>query len=100
MVQINWTNQVVLDLKEIAKYISRDSLIYAKIQIKRIKHRTNILKQNPFSVQKVNFFNSPEIRHLVTGNYIVIYKIKTETRINILAVHHSSRDLSRRKLEV
>ena len=83
MVQINWTNQAVLDLKEIAKYISRDSLSYAKIQIKRIKHRTNILKQNPFSGQKMDFFNNPEIRQLVTGNYIIIYKIKSETRIDI-----------------
>jgi toxin ParE1/3/4 len=98
MVQINWTNQSVLDLKEIAKYIGSDSKKYAKIQILRIKQRTQILKKNPFCGQELSFFNLPEIRQLVVGSYVIIYKIKTETRIDILTVHHASRDLSRRKL--
>jgi toxin ParE1/3/4 len=100
MVQINWTDQAVLDLKEIANFISRDSKKYAKIQILRIKLRTQILKKNPFIGQELYFFNIPEIRQLVEGNYVIIYKIKTETRIDILTVHHSSRDLSRRKLDI
>ena len=98
MVQINWTDQAVWDLKEIANFISRDSKKYAEIQIQRIKQRTQILKENPFSGQILDFFNQSEIRQLIVGSYIIIYKIKSDKRVDILTVHHSSRDLSRRKL--
>ncbi len=37
MVQINWTVQAMGNLKSIAKYISRDSVVYAKHQIITIK---------------------------------------------------------------
>ncbi|MBN7812734.1 type II toxin-antitoxin system RelE/ParE family toxin [Algoriphagus sp. H41] len=100
MVQINWTDRAVLDLKEIADYISRDSKKYAKIQIQRIKQRTQILKKNPFSGQLLDFFNHPQVRQLTEGNYLVIYCVKSETRIDIVSVHHASRSLEKRKLDV
>jgi hypothetical protein len=42
MVQINWTNQAVFDLKEIKDYISRDSVFYAKKTIEKIQRRTQV----------------------------------------------------------
>jgi toxin ParE1/3/4 len=100
MVQIKWTDQAVLDLKEIADYISRDSKKYAKHQIQSIKQRTQILKKNPFSGQILDFLNHPEVRQLVEGNYLIIYRIKSELRIDIVSIHHTSRDLTKRKLEL
>jgi addiction module RelE/StbE family toxin len=100
MVQIKWTDQAVSDLREIALYISRDSKKYAKIQVQKIKERTQILKKNPFAGQLIVFFNLEEIRQLVIGSYIIIYKVVSETQVDILTVHHSSRDLGSRSLEV
>ena len=100
MVQIKWTDQAVSDLKEIAIYISRDSKKYAKIQVQRIKKRTLILKSNPYSGQILTLLNQADIRQLVIGSYIIIYKILGDTTIDILTVHHSSRELESRKLEI
>lgn len=99
MVQIKWTDQAVSDLKEVAVYISRDSKKYAKVQVQRIKKRTLILKNNPHSGQVLTFLNQGDIRQLVIGSYVIIYKILSEIRIDILTVHHSARDLESRDLE-
>jgi plasmid stabilization system protein ParE len=56
MVQINWTNQAVFDLKEITAYISKDSKKYARLQVQRLKVRTHIFKTNPFSGPSIDFF--------------------------------------------
>lgn len=99
MVQINWTLLSVEDLKSIAEYISRDSKKYAKIQIQRLKFRTQILKSQMKSGRVVPEIENPNIRELIEGNYRIIYKIVNEKQIDILTVHHSSRNLSRRIIE-
>jgi plasmid stabilization system protein ParE len=38
------------------------------------------------------------IRELIEGNYRIIYKIVNDSRIDILTIHHSSRDLLRRNI--
>jgi addiction module RelE/StbE family toxin len=98
MVQINWTFQAKNDLKSIADYISKDSKKYAKLQIDRIKERTQILKSHPYSGKKVIEIDSDLIRELIEGNYRIIYKIVTENQIDILTIHHSARDFRKRKL--
>jgi len=98
MVQLNWTYQAVLDLKDIAEYIGKDSKKYAKIQIQRIKTRTQILRSQPFSGQQIDFYDNPDIRQLPEGNYNIIYKIVSLERIDILTVHHSARDLGSRNI--
>ncbi len=49
MVQIKWTKLSVEDLKVIGEYISRDSKKYAKIQIQKLRFRSQILKSQPHS---------------------------------------------------
>ncbi len=49
MVQIKWTYLALNDLQDIAKYISKDSKVYAKLQVTRIIKRTYILKNQIFS---------------------------------------------------
>lgn len=98
MVQINWTRIAAEDLKSIYDYIARDSKRYAKIQIIRVKSRTQILKSHPQSGKIVPELEQPDIRELTEGNYRIIYKILDDTRIDILTIHHSARDLTTRKL--
>ena len=99
MVRINWTFQAVLDLQNIAEYISRDSKKYAKLQVLRIRDRSKILSTQIHSGKVVPEFNRENIRELIEGNYRIIYKIVNDNRIDILTIHHSARDLTRRKVE-
>ncbi len=99
MVRINWTKLSVEDLKSIAAYISRDSKKYAKIQVQRLKFRTQILKSQSRSGRVVPEIGNPDIRELIEGNYRIIYKIVSKEQIDILTVYHSSRDFTRRSIE-
>lgn len=98
MVQINWTFQAVNDLKNIAEYISYDSVKYARLQIFRIRQRTSILTSQIYSGKIVSEIEENTIRELIEGNYRIIYKIVSEERIDILTVHHTSRDLKKRNI--
>jgi plasmid stabilization system protein ParE len=97
MVQINWTRIAVDDLNSIYDFISRDSRKFAQIEVIKIKTRTYILKKNPFAGKEVTEKGNVAIRELVEGNYRIIYKITNKGRIDILTIHHSSRDLNRRE---
>ena len=99
MVQISWTLQAKDDLKAIAEYIKLDSVRYAKLQIIKIKSRTQILKSYPRAGRVVPEIENNQIRELTDHNYRIIYKVLSETRIDILTVHHSSRDLTKRSIE-
>ncbi|MBZ9652238.1 type II toxin-antitoxin system RelE/ParE family toxin [Psychroflexus montanilacus] len=98
MVRINWTFQAKSDLKNIAEYISKDSKLYAKRQVFKIRNRTDILKSHNYSGRKVPEIQDKSIREIFEGNYRIIYKVVTENRIDILTIHHSARDLRKRKI--
>jgi len=68
MVQINWTKQSVTDLKEIAAFISRDSDYYAKLQISRLRSKTNILETHIGIGSIVPEFHRKDIRQV--KNYL------------------------------
>jgi hypothetical protein len=44
MVRLNWTEQSIEDLTNIAEFIAKDSIKYSAIQIKRIRERAKLLK--------------------------------------------------------
>lgn len=98
MVQINWTHQSITDLKDIFEYISKDSITYAKLQIIRIKNRTTILRYQVYSGKIVPELNKKHTRQLIEGNYRIINKIVNPSRVDILTVHHSARDLQNRSI--
>jgi len=98
MVQINWTLQSKDDLKSIAEYIAKDSKTYARLQIQRIRQRAKILNSQIYSGKIVPEMDKQNIRELIEGNYRIIYFIVNEERIDILTVHHSAKDLTRRKI--
>jgi len=99
MVQINWTFQAKDDLKSIADYISRDSKLYAKLQVIRIRNRTRILKSRLRVGKIVPEIDQNDIRELIEGRYRIIYKIVSKNQVDILTVHHSARDLKRRNIK-
>jgi len=95
MVQINWTYQAKDDLKSIALYISTDSIKYARLQINKIKERTQVLKSFSKSGRVVPEIGDENIRELIEGQFRIIYKICSMSKIDILTIYHSARDLSK-----
>jgi len=98
MVRITWTSQARDDLKSIAEYISLDSVKYAKLQVSRIKARTKILKSYLRIGNIVPEINDENVRELVEGNYRIIYRILSDKQVDIVAIHHIARDLTRRTI--
>ena len=99
MVRINWTFQAKDDLKNIAEYISKDSVRYAKLQVTKLKVRTKVLKTQTRSGKIVPEINQENIRELIEGSFRIIYKIVQENQIDVLTIHHTARDLTRRKIK-
>lgn len=87
------------DLKGIFEYIAKDSKKYAKLEILKIKSRTQILKLRPLIGKEVIERGNIAVRELVEGNYRIIYKIVDKGRIDILTIHHSARDLENREID-
>lgn len=98
MVLIFYTQQSKKDLKSIVDFISKDSKKYAKLQVVRIQQRIQGLKTFQYSGKVLLEINGDEMRELIEGNYRIIYKIIDTHRIDILTIHHSSRDLANRKI--
>ena len=99
MVRIRLTKLAIGDLKGIYDYISRDSVKYAKIQVIKLRNRTNILKIYPLSGKIIPEYNDERYRELEEGSYRIIYKIVKKNQIDILTIHHSKRNLFLRQIE-
>ncbi len=99
MVEIRWTPQAIEDINNIAEYIAKDSIKYAKIQTERFFEATEILSTKPSVGRIVPEIKKPNIRELILGNYRIIYKIINANRIDILTIHHSARRIKKYKLK-
>jgi toxin ParE1/3/4 len=91
MVVIKWTDQSLGDVRNIAEFIAKDSVKYARIQTKIFFDRVEILKKYPKAGRIVPELNKEYLRELIQGNYRIIYKLISLKRIDILTVHHSNR---------
>jgi len=65
----------------------------------KIKSRTHILKSHPQAGRVVPEIESEEIRELIEGSYRIIYKVVSNSQVDILTIHHSARDLTQRTIE-
>ncbi|MCB0429946.1 MAG: type II toxin-antitoxin system RelE/ParE family toxin [Flavobacteriales bacterium] len=94
MAEVRWTDQAIEDINNIAEYISKDSLTFARIQTDRFFERVEILETQPLAGRIVPELNDQTIRELVMGNYRIVYLMDSEDTATILTVHHSRRQLS------
>ena len=93
MACLNWTDQALLDLVNIADFIAKDSVKYAKITVSRIRTASRQLKLYQLSGRKVPETDNVNIRELILGNYRIIYRIVSTAQIDILTIHHSAHRL-------
>ena len=93
MVKLTWTDQAIDDLGKIGDYIAENSERYAKLTVKKLYERTEILKQLPLAVRVVPEKNEENVSELVEGSYRIIYQIFPDNLVYVLTVYHSSREL-------
>jgi len=94
MVRIKWTEESLEDIENIAEFIAKDSMKYAKIQVQRFFDNVENLRTLPKFGRIVPEIGDEKIREIIQGNYRIIYRIVTDKYIDILSVHHSNRLLS------
>jgi toxin ParE1/3/4 len=92
-IKVIYLQTAVEDLASIYKYISRDSVRYAKLEVQKIKAFTDSLKNQPLAGKVYQTMHGKEVRSIVFRNYIIYYTLE-ENKIGILTVHHHSRLLS------
>lgn len=94
MAEIRWTDLAIDDISNIAEYISKDSLTFARIQTERFFKRAKILETQPLAGRIVPELNDQATRELVMANYRIIYHLDSKDKVTILTVHHSQRLLT------
>lgn len=75
MVRIKWLKSAKDDMKEIYDYIALDSKRYARLQVEKIRDKTEILRTQ-IKAGKINEeINQESVREIIEGNYRIIYRI-------------------------
>lgn len=92
--QIIWSEDAIEDINNIAEYISRDSLNYAKAVAEKLFLAPSIIENNPKAGRIVPEFTDENIRELFIYSYRLIYRIENNL-IQVGAVIHGARDLEK-----
>ena len=91
MVKIRWTDYALENLIAIGNYIEIDSPFYARKIVNYLFNTVDILENHPLTGRIVPEFENKAVRELIRNNYRIVYKLVTETDIDILTVHHSAK---------
>lgn len=95
MVEINWTNEAEIWLKDIHDYIALDKKSIAKRVVTEIFNKVQILQSFPKIGYEYQNAENKEIRILLYGHYRIAYLIKDEKSIDILGVFHGALEIER-----
>ena len=91
MAEIVWSPRAVKDIIEIAEYISKDSLQYAKAQTSAFITVAVALEKHPYKGRIVPELGISNIRQILCGHYRIIYEIFSIEQVGIITVHHQAR---------
>ena len=94
MAKINWTTQAIEDIYELSEYYIVRSQKYADQLTNKIFEKVLILENFSKAGRIVPELNRKQIRELVFSNYRIIYRIVSNTQIDILAIHNGLRPLT------
>jgi addiction module RelE/StbE family toxin len=90
---VRWSDQAKADLKAIHNYIARDSTHYAKKVTHELVEKVGVLAELPRLGRVVPELGEDNVREIPAYSYRILYEIKTNDEIVILAVIHKRRDL-------
>lgn len=95
MVEINWTHEAQVWLRDIHNYIAVDNRDAAQRTITGIFERAQVLKRHPRLGYRYEAETDREVRILLYGHYRIAYLIKSDASIDILGVFHGSLNIER-----
>ena len=95
--KLRWSPEAYKDIEMIVNYISRDSENYAKSVVKSVLEKTKDLKLFPKSGRIVPELDNENVREVFVFQYRIIYEIKKQTDILILAIIHGRREFRSNK---
>ena len=90
---VKWSNSAKYDLRQIYEYISSNSKIYGKKVVDDIVRKTEQLNRFSSSGRMVEELNNPRVREILIYSYRLIYQIKSEEEIEVLAIVHAKRQI-------
>ncbi len=93
MVEVNWTEAAIGDLKDIRDHIAKDSVRYADELSARLREHTRVLQEHPRIGKPVPELKNDLVREVIIGKYRIIYWVMTESELEVVAVHHAKREL-------
>ena len=85
---VRWTRHAKRQLRHIHDYIAQDSPLYAGRVSKELVKRTIGLDELPRKGRMVPELNEDAVRELGLYSYRVLYEIKSDRLIEVLAVIH------------
>jgi len=90
---VKWTDHAKSQLRHIHDYIAQDSLLYAKRVSEALVKKTIGLNELPRKGRKVPELDVDAVRELSLYSYRILYEIKSDTLIEVLAVIHKRQHL-------
>ena len=90
--RVFWADAALAQLEAIHDYFAQTSPDYARRIVDRLTRRSQQIGAFPLSGRRVPEYDLPEVREMIESPYRIIYLIKDESRIEVLAVIHTSRD--------
>ncbi len=95
MAQIVWTAEAVRWLEGIHDYIAADNPTAAHKVVAGIYDKIQLLRSHPRLGQRYEWGGDREVREVLFGHYRIAYLVKSEDRVEILGIFHSSMDIER-----
>lgn len=94
MAEVVWARPAFDDLREVHRFIARDSKRFADITIRRIRSAARRLARFPMSGRPVPELPDLPHREILVGDYRVLYRYSAErSQVLVLAVVHGRRVL-------
>ncbi len=90
---VKWTAHAKDQLRHIHDYIAQDSPLYARRVSEELVRKTLDLDELPRKGHKVPELNEDAVRELALYSYRILYEIKPDNLIEVLAVIHKRRNL-------
>ncbi|MCG6861408.1 MAG: type II toxin-antitoxin system RelE/ParE family toxin [Chromatiaceae bacterium] len=88
---VKWTNHATRQLRQIHDYIAQDSPVYARRVSEALVRKTIGLDELPHKGRMVPELNDDAVRELGLYSYRILYEIKCDHLIEVLAVIHKRR---------
>ncbi len=90
---VKWTAHAKAQVRHIHDYIAQDSALYARRVSEELVKKTIGLDELPRKGRKVPEMNVDTVRELSLYSYRILYEIKSDRLIEVLAVIHKRRHL-------